>query len=158
MVAYGDNRVFDSDSIFKFAWWLITTLDGIFSVNELSRACNVHRSTLYRIFMTKIGVTPGKFIKKYKFDVIKSYLAHHDEAVPKAIPEQFGFADYPSLCKAFKKATGLTMGQYRKYFLYSESKIPSNLLRKLWKFTYRDYLLWIILRVFLSFLNYGEIL
>jgi len=134
-MALRDNRVVYPDGIVKFAWWLITTLDGIFSVNELSRACKVHRSTLYRIFMTKIGVTPGKFIKKYKFDVIKSHLTQHREAVPKAIPEQFGYTNYPALCKAFKKATGLTMRQFRMFFLNPNSKIPSNILKRSWKFT-----------------------
>jgi LacI family transcriptional regulator len=82
-------------------------------VMDLTRACHVSRSVLYRRFQAALCRTPHDEILRVRLDRVKGLLAQ-TELTLEEIAGLAGFEHSEYLSVAFKRETGLTPGAYRR--------------------------------------------
>lgn len=82
------------------------------TLDELASLCNQSIRHLSRSFRTSRGMSLGDYVAQHRLDQAKTALRHGDSI--KAIASMTGFRSPSSFCQAFRKATGITPGQYRE--------------------------------------------
>ncbi|WP_288552927.1 AraC family transcriptional regulator [uncultured Ligilactobacillus sp.] len=87
--------------------------DSPLKINELANQFGISRSRLFTRFKERYGKTPKQFILIVKIDKAKQMLDETDDSVSE-IAQKIGFGDYFTFEKAFKKATGLSLTEWRK--------------------------------------------
>ena len=83
-------------------------------ITDVSSELNTNRSYISNIVNLDFGTTFSELINSYRVVYAKKLLQENSLYVLDYIAEESGFASVNSLLRAFKKATGLTPGQYRK--------------------------------------------
>ena len=83
------------------------------SVDDISRAVGVGRKTLERRFKSSIRRPVNSELTRMRISKMKRLLAETQLNIGE-LGEQCGFGNMVSLHKLFKRATGLTPGQYRE--------------------------------------------
>ena len=83
-------------------------------ITDVSSELNTNRSYISNIVNLDFGTTFSELINSYRVVYAKKLLQENSLYVLDFIAEESGFASVNSLLRAFKKATGLTPGQYRK--------------------------------------------
>ena len=86
-----------------------------FSVGKMAEDLNVSASYLSRIFKEQQGITIANYIKLYKLNIAKQLLIETDYSLEKII-SSLGYYDSSSFIRMFKKAEGITPGEYRKRY------------------------------------------
>ena len=83
------------------------------TLDEVARAVHLSPSYFSRIFKQETGKTFSEYLQDVRIEQAKNYLRRWD--CPMAdIAEQTGFFDQSHFIKAFKQATGVTPGFYRR--------------------------------------------
>lgn len=83
------------------------------TIHDIATFLSIDRTHLYRIFKTKIGISPMQYLNDYRLEVAKQLLSYPDFSNTR-IALASGFYDYSHFSHAFKKKYGLTPGKYRK--------------------------------------------
>jgi transcriptional regulator GlxA family with amidase domain len=85
------------------------------SVRELADVAGVSERQLRRRFMRDLGIGVAAFVVKTRIQVASSRLVRGNDALSK-IALDVGFCDQCAFTKAFRKALGLTPGEYRRRY------------------------------------------
>ncbi len=84
-------------------------------VEEVAEAVSMSRRALERRFRKLIGRSPFTEIRRVQIERVKMLLARTDETLETLAPE-CGFSSVARMAPAFKDATGMTLGGYRRQF------------------------------------------
>lgn len=82
------------------------------TLDELASLCNQSVRHLSRSFRVSCGMSLGDYVAQHRLEQAKRALRHGNSI--KAIANMAGFRSPSSFCQAFRKATGMTPGQYRE--------------------------------------------
>lgn len=85
--------------------------DGVPTLGELAALCNLSVRQLTRGFRAARGCSIGDYIAGQRIEQAKRMLA--GELSIKAIAYSLGFASPSGFCAAFRRATGMTPGEFR---------------------------------------------
>ena len=83
------------------------------TLDEVARAVHLSPSYFSRLFKLETGKTFSEYLQDIRIDQAKGYLRRWDYPMAD-IAEQTGFFDQSHFIKAFKQATGMTPGLYRR--------------------------------------------
>ena len=83
------------------------------TVGEIAATIGVHPFHLTRIFRQFYRCAPGEFLRRCRIEQVTTRLQSSDASLAQIALES-GFADQSQFTKSFKRATGLTPGEYRK--------------------------------------------
>lgn len=84
------------------------------SLHELAHACAVNQYHLIRLFRKYLGLTPYQYLLRVRISRAKLLLVSTDKTVSQ-VGEEVGFEDGSTFIAAFRKLTGTTPLQYRKW-------------------------------------------
>jgi AraC-like DNA-binding protein/AmiR/NasT family two-component response regulator len=90
-------------------------IDKKISIDELSVISPWRSQHFIRVFTSFIGVTPYQYILKKKMEKAKDLICNTDLSYFEVCFE-LGFQSYANFSNAFKKTTGKTPAQYKKFF------------------------------------------
>lgn len=90
-------------------------LEKNFSIKELAERYFVHPNHFIRLFKSKVGQTPARYIKERKMEMAKRLLESSTLSVT-AIAEKTGMVDVANFSRTFKKFYNLSPIEYRNYF------------------------------------------
>lgn len=82
-------------------------------VSQISHACGVSESYLYRIFMSQLGVSPKDYILKCKVDYARNLLLEQNMNVTQ-IARELGFSNSNHFSNAFYQEAGVRPSKYGK--------------------------------------------
>ncbi|MFA6173380.1 MAG: AraC family transcriptional regulator, partial [Kiritimatiellales bacterium] len=77
----------------------------IHSMDEVARDCHLCRSSLYTLFQDHFQTTPKDYLERLKISMAADLLTQTDWPMER-IAEETGYADAPTLSKAFKRRNG----------------------------------------------------
>ena len=83
------------------------------SLDEVARLVHLSPSYFSRLFKSETGQTFSEYLQAVRIEHAKSMLKHEQYSLTQ-IAEQSGFFDQSHFIKAFKQATGVTPGLYRR--------------------------------------------
>lgn len=90
-------------------------IDEKISIDELSLKSRWRSQHFIRVFTDFIGVTPYQYILRKKMEKAKDLICNTDLSYSE-VSFELGFLSYANFSIAFKKATGKTPVQYKKFF------------------------------------------
>lgn len=86
---------------------------SMISVADIAHSAGISRSHLYRIFVRELGTTPNEYLTRYRVDIARQLLSHHDVNVSEAAYSS-GFSDPLYFSRVFKKIVGVAPSKYGK--------------------------------------------
>lgn len=90
-------------------------IDEKISIDELAVISRWRSQHFIRVFTSFIGVTPYQYILRKKMEKAKDLICNTDLSYSE-VSFELGFQSYANFSNAFKKATGKTPVQYKKFF------------------------------------------
>jgi AraC-like DNA-binding protein len=84
----------------------------VYGVEELATQLPVSKSHLVRVFSASVGTSPGRYLNSVRIDAAKRLLLRREYPLG-IIATLCGYSGANYLCKAFKKATGITPAVWR---------------------------------------------
>lgn len=90
-------------------------LDEIENPKELADILDVSHETLRKRFRREEGMPLGKYIRQTRIDKARQLLLKTEEPVY-VVCWKVGFSSDSSGIRAFKRCTGMTMGEYRRRY------------------------------------------
>ena len=119
---YGKPHTRTADGILK--GWHDRRLRGViqavlaqperaWNIEEMAAAATVSRAQLMRLFKAQTGMSPYAFVNRIRLQQAAAMLKQGSDSVL-AIALAVGFGSETHFGKAFKKAYGISPGQYRK--------------------------------------------
>jgi AraC family transcriptional regulator len=92
---------------------------------ELATLCNLSVRQLTRAFRTSRGSSIGDFMAQSRIEMAKRRLM--SEGCVKAVANSMGFSSQSTFTYAFRRATGVTPGQFRTHALRADESPISSL-------------------------------
>ena len=92
-------------------------------VDELAERLGVTKCHLIRTFSDAVGISPGQFLTKIRLKNAKLYLCSRQYPL-ETVAGLVGFAGANYFCKVFRKATGMTPGEYRAQYAQNDAVTP----------------------------------
>lgn len=89
------------------------------TVSVLSEKFFTSSSTLYRMFISNVGMSPKEYILSRKIEAAKRMIAANDSTF-NTIAASLGFYDSHHFFRAFRASTGMSPTEYRKSILEEE--------------------------------------
>lgn len=84
------------------------------SVEELSKKYNISRSQLFRLFKTKLDISPQQYIKHYRINHAADLLRRTELTIGQVM-EQSGFSNISNFSRQFKSVYGRSPKDFREY-------------------------------------------
>ena len=84
------------------------------SVEDLSKKYNISRSQLFRLFKTKLDISPQQYIKHYRINHAADLLRRTDLTIGQVM-EQSGFSNISNFSRQFKSVYGRSPKDFREY-------------------------------------------
>lgn len=88
-------------------------LDTRLSASAVARKLGVHRTTLNRLFLREMGMTPGSYLQELRLQHALSLLRETELPI-KAIAAECGLPYAGYFCRLIRRITGLPPVAYRK--------------------------------------------
>ena len=85
------------------------------TLEDISRKAAMSQSTLYRVFMKAVGMSPVNYVISQRLALAKQLLADSDEEIS-SIAQQSGFSDSNYFSRLFHRHAGQTPSDYRRKF------------------------------------------
>src|SRR5690606_33368280 len=89
------------------------------SLEVLARQFDVSASYISRLIREQTGTTFSEYVQQLRIEAVKKEMVASDRPIKDIIIEA-GYQDMSSFIKRFKKAEGMTPGEYRKQVMQSE--------------------------------------
>ncbi len=93
--------------------YIAENIEADISIDLLAKRANLSNYHFIRLFKKEIGFTPYAYLLRVRIQRVKFYLRNTNYSL-REIAELTGFRRESSLCAAFKKAEGISLGHYRK--------------------------------------------
>lgn len=112
--AYPQHRLTASEALYERAVQIVERKfhSDKYSVADIAADLNISSATLYRLFVTKSGLSPNTYLQSYRIQqaqkMLKAGLTIKETALSCGFSDQFYFS------KAFKKIAGLTPTEYKQ--------------------------------------------
>lgn len=112
--AYPQHRLTASEALYERAVQIVERKfhSDKYSVADIAADLNISGATLYRLFVTKSGLSPNTYLQSYRIQqaqkMLKAGLTIKETALSCGFSDQFYFS------KAFKKIAGLTPTEYKQ--------------------------------------------
>ncbi|MCI5778306.1 MAG: AraC family transcriptional regulator [Lentisphaeria bacterium] len=106
--------------------------DGDFSLQTAADMLGVHRSTLYRIFSAKCGVSPQDYLSRYRMQQAMELLA--TDMNIKEVAASCGFNAQNYFNRVFRDSFGKTPGEFRRTLAGIGGAVPGMRSRRLTSF------------------------
>ncbi len=90
-----------------------SALETRLSASALAKELGVHRTTLNRLFLKEMGMTPGSYLLELRIQHALSLLRETELPI-KAVAAECGMPYAGYFCRLIRRITGLTPGAYRK--------------------------------------------
>lgn len=87
--------------------------DSRLNASEVARKLGVHRTTLNRLFLKEMGVTPGSYLQELRIQHALSLLRETELPI-KAVAAECGLPYAGYFCRLIRRVTGLPPAAYRK--------------------------------------------
>ncbi len=87
--------------------------DSAFDVGAMAAAANISEAYLYALFKRHLNTSPHRYILNFRLRLARTRLADSDGGI-KEIAEEAGFENLESFYRAFRRAVGMTPGEYRR--------------------------------------------
>lgn len=84
------------------------------SVEDLSKKYNISRSQLFRLFKTKLDISPQQYIKHYRINHAADLLRRTELTIGQVM-EQSGFSNISNFSRQFKSVYGRSPKDFREY-------------------------------------------
>jgi AraC-like DNA-binding protein len=94
------------------------------TLDDIARAVDVHPVHLARAFRREFRCTVGEFVRRARVDLACAEIDRGSALADVAL--RAGFADQSHLTRVFRRATGLTPGQYRRRWLGAPRHAPNE--------------------------------
>lgn len=95
--------------------YIITHLHGKLSLSQIAEVLSLNASYLSDLFRRCEGISVTEYIRKHKINQVQNLLIYSDYSYSE-IASYLGFASQSHLGKQFKKATGMTLREYREEY------------------------------------------
>lgn len=82
------------------------------SLESIAKSCFISVNELCRLFKKHMGTTVTKYVSSRRITEAKKLLKNGESV--SSVAEKCGFLDYTSFIRAFKRAVGISPGQYKK--------------------------------------------
>ncbi|MFA7368163.1 MAG: helix-turn-helix domain-containing protein [Kiritimatiellales bacterium] len=83
------------------------------SMEQVAVACRLSRGHLYTLFRTHFKTTPKDYLEQLRISAAADLLTQTDWTMER-IAEETGYADAPTLSKAFKRRNGVSPAEWRR--------------------------------------------
>lgn len=109
-----DSSAMQSGIINEVILDIETNYAGDVTVEELSKKYNISRSQLFRLFKTKLDISPQQYIKHYRINHAADLLRRTDLTIGQVM-EQSGFSNISNFSRQFKSVYGRSPKEFREY-------------------------------------------
>lgn len=89
-------------------------LSGGLNIPRLAELCGMSEASFYRAFRACVGLSPKQYWLRLRLDKARQLLTDDTLSVAD-VAFHLGFCDEAHFCKLFRRYTGFTPGQYRRY-------------------------------------------
>ncbi|KEJ92023.1 AraC family transcriptional regulator [Synergistes jonesii] len=90
-------------------------------LSDIARAANISKSEALRCFYKSIHNSPQRYLTEYRLERAKVLLSQSPEKVAD-IAWKTGFNTAQNFCRVFKKANGISPGDFRKHVRFTEAE------------------------------------
>ncbi|SDN03309.1 AraC-type DNA-binding protein [Daejeonella rubra] len=106
-----DKKQVNNNPLNYVTEYIKANLNQKISIKSLSDKACMSKATFYRLFKRELGMSPNDFILSEKINRAKQLLKYPGSKVV-AVSFELGFTDANYFIKSFKKAVGITPGNY----------------------------------------------
>lgn len=111
LILSSDQKQGNSNPLKYVTEYIRANLNQKLSIKSLSDKACMSKATFYRLFKRELGMSPNDFILSEKINRAKQLLKYPGSKVM-AVSFELGFTDANYFIKSFKKAVGITPGNY----------------------------------------------
>ncbi len=90
-------------------------LDSSISLSDVAGAFNISTKQVTRILKSSIGITFKAYLIQLRMEAAKQLLGKRDASIA-ATAERVGYYNISHFIRSFREYTGITPGEYKKYF------------------------------------------
>ncbi len=105
----------DTYSIAKSLTLIYRDYNKDLTIDDVAKYCKCGKSTFCRLFKNAMGTSFHHFLNEYRIKIAENLLIETNGKIEN-ITDEVGFKDAKSFCRVFKKHTGISPSQYRKYY------------------------------------------
>ncbi len=106
----------NADLIGRIKQFISDNRQSSFDLNEIAAFCGYSPRHLNRLFLSREGISIGRYMIQEKLYVTQQELIHTDKLI-KTIAYENGYRDVSYFCRLFKRYAGVSPGEYRERFL-----------------------------------------
>lgn len=114
LMMLAEENALPSDDLFERAQDLLrNNIMHPFPIARIAKALGVDSSTLYRMFLRHLRISPGEYVRRFRIQKAKHLLKNTRYPVH-VIASETGFRTAAAFCAEFRKRAGTTPLAYRK--------------------------------------------
>jgi transcriptional regulator GlxA family with amidase domain len=95
--------------------WIVEHLRGDLRIPALAERTNMSERNFCRAFTSEIGLSPGKFVERARYEAARSLLESSEESIEQ-IAARCGYGSGEVLRRTFLRRAGVTPKDYRRRF------------------------------------------